>query len=118
MTTRQVDELIKKANRARRAQAKAQRDSQEFLFSWRSTGSEIVVGYAVAAERLGMKESSLRSRLSYYRNQYCIARVNPVTDELDALTVTRRQIVKEPKRRGRPPKPRPVDRYASAPTKK
>ena len=105
----EVKQLILKANEARRAQAKAQRDSQEFLFTWRSTGAEIVVGYSVAAARLGMKESSLRSRLSYYQNQYNVARVNPVTNELDVLTVVRRQIVKPKKPVGRPPKQHHLD---------
>jgi len=100
----EIDELIKLANEARRRQAKAQRDGQEFLFTWRSTGAEIVVGYSVAAERLGMKESSLRSRLAHHRNQYHVTRVNPITGELDVLTVVRRQIVKPKKPRGRPPK--------------
>lgn len=105
----QLKQLILKANEARRAQAKAQRDSQEFLFTWRSTGAEIVVGYSVAAARLGMKESSLRSRLAHHRNQYHVTRVNPVTSELDVLTITRRQIVKPKKPVGRPPKQHHLD---------
>ena len=82
--------------------------TQPFLFNWRSAESEIVIGWAVAASLLRIKETTLGVRLSRTKNNYSMKKINPVSGEEDILTVSRITPEAAAKRlRGRPLKAEP-----------
>jgi hypothetical protein len=84
------------ARQAAKNNAAARKNTQLFRFDWRSTGWTFVVGYPAACSALGIKENTLRSRLSTTNNKYMLKRVNPIHGEYDALTVSAIPLAKVP----------------------
>jgi len=95
-------EHLAHARQAAKTKAAANRTTQVFRMDWRSAGCEFVVGYKAICQRLGIKETSLRTRLSTTKNRYSLRRVNPVHGEYDIVTVSKVSTAKIPKKqRGR-----------------
>jgi hypothetical protein len=109
-----TDESLQRARLARQEQVK----SQIYRVEWRGGEVSEVQGWEAICALLGMRRTTLQVYLGKGGGSFQRLATNPTTGEQDILIVTRVQQTKEPKRRGRPPKPRPVDRYASAPTMK
>lgn len=102
-----LHEHLANARQALKNVTAKRRLTQPFLFNWRSAGSEIVIGWAVAAKLLRIKESTLAVRLSRTKNNYVVKKINPVGLE-DILTVSRVTEETAAKRlQGRPPKAEP-----------
>lgn len=89
-------EHLANARQAAKNNAAARRDTQIFKFDWRATGWQFVVGYAAACSVLGVKENTLRSRLSTTKNKFILKRVNPIHGEYDILTVSTISFAKVP----------------------
>jgi hypothetical protein len=107
------NEYLERARRARQAQVK----SQIYRVEWRGGEVSEVQGWEVICALLGMRRTTLQVYLSKGGGSFQRLATNPTTGEQDILIVTRVKQVKEPKRRGRPPKAASVDRYASVTTK-
>lgn len=99
-----LEEHLARARAAHKTQAAKRRAAQMFELAWRSSSPEYIVGWELVAKRLGIKEATLRSRLSSGGGKYSCKRVNPVTGELDILDVRRREVISVQPKRGRPAK--------------
>jgi len=107
------NEYLERARLARQAQVK----SQIYRLEWRGGEVSEVQGWEAICALLGMRRTTLQVYLGKGGGSFQRLATNPTTGEQDILIVTRVQQTKEPKRRGRPPKAVPVDRYASDTTK-
>jgi hypothetical protein len=92
------------ARQVHRSKAAQRRASQLFRLAWRSSASETVTGFTAVCARLGVKETTLRARLSASKNAFALKRVNPLTGEPDILVVSYLNIEGKKAKRGRPPK--------------
>ena len=111
MTNTQLTQL---SLAARRAKA----DAINYTITWRSNdASELfsgIAGFAQLCARLGLTQRSVTNYLSRGRGSFQRGGTNPLTGELDILTVTRHEPEPPPaKRRGRPPKALDLERLGT-----
>lgn len=113
-------ETLRRARAKHTQNAKQRRNDTVFALSWRGGGTTEIVGYTSLAKELGIKESSIPVLLSKGQGKgkgFTLSRNNPVTGELDILTVWRTVPVKPKLRRGRPKKYVDLERLGSEFTK-
>lgn len=101
--------LWAKASQAAREARAHVTATQEFVLSWRSGGMAKVVGYHALKQAVGLQITSIRVLLSKGRGYFDLERQNPLTGELDVLTVARLSPPKPKAKRGRPPKASKAD---------
>lgn len=96
---------------------KQEREAQPFILSWRGGGSEQITGWEALAKRLCLGESSIHTYLSNGRGEFCVKRTNPLTGEIDVVSVCRVLLHGQPEKPkiGRPRKHFPIPEQDAQP---